>query len=72
MKAEFRPDELVWSYWDLTGFGLNISPGSDISRLDNCDFEIDEGKLRPDFTGGYILEGRFKVGIQGGIKNEFV
>jgi hypothetical protein len=70
MKAEFRPDELVWSYWDLTGFGLNVSPGSDICRLDNCDFEINEGKLRPDFTGGYILEGRLEVGVQeqGGIR----
>ena len=64
MKAEFRPDEIVNSYWDLTGFGLNVSPGSDICRLNNCEFEIDEGILRPDFTGGYILEGRFKVVVQ--------
>lgn len=64
MKAEFRPDELIRSYWDLTGFGLNVSPGSEICRQNNCEFEIDEGKLRPDFMGGYILEGRLKVGVQ--------
>jgi hypothetical protein len=52
MKAEFKPDERVWSYWDLTGFGLNLSPGSDTCRLNNCEFEIDEDRLRPDFTGG--------------------
>ena len=52
MKAQFKHGERVWSYWDLTGFGLNVSPSSDICRLNNCEFEIDEGRLRPDFTGG--------------------
>jgi hypothetical protein len=52
MKAEFKPGEGVWSYRDLTGFGLNVSPSSDICRPNNYEFEIDEGRLRPDFTGG--------------------
>jgi hypothetical protein len=71
MKAEFRPDELIWSYWDLTGFGLNVSPGSEICRGDNCEFEIEDGQLRPDFAGGYVFEGRLKVGVEeeGGVRS---
>jgi hypothetical protein len=64
MNVEFAPDKNFDSYWNLTGFGLNVSPGSDICPEDNCEFEIEGGQLRPDLIGGYFFEGRLKVIVE--------
>jgi hypothetical protein len=61
MRTEFEPSATFDSHWDPTGYGFDVSIGSEICPQDNCVFLIEDGKLRPDFTGGLLFEGTLKV-----------
>ncbi|ALI37219.1 hypothetical protein NMY3_03032 [Candidatus Nitrosocosmicus oleophilus] len=68
LQATLEPHENKFlaedGYYQTDGFGLNLSPNSDLCPANNCEFEIEDGQLRSDLSGGYVFDGRLKIGIE--------
>ncbi len=50
--------------YDVEGFGLNLSPNSTLCPTNNCEFELDDGKLTSIQAGQYSLGGVLKIGVE--------
>lgn len=61
-----KQDSLVDNFimYEVEGFGLNVSPNSKICPTNNCEFELEDGKLSSVFAGQYLFNGVLKVGVE--------
>jgi hypothetical protein len=51
-------------YYEVDGFGLNLSPNSTLCPTNNCEFELEDGQLAPFLSGSYSFTGLLKIGIE--------
>ena len=61
-----KQDSLIDNFimYDVEGFGLNLSPNSTLCPTNNCEFELEDGKLNSVLAGQYLFNGVLKVGIE--------
>lgn len=61
-----KQDSLIDNFimYEVEGFGLNLSPNSTLCPTNNCEFELDDGKLSSVLAGQYLFNGVLKVGIE--------
>lgn len=51
-------------YYEVDGFGLNLSPNSTLCPTNNCEFDLEDGQLAPFLSGSYLFTGLLKIGVE--------
>lgn len=61
-----KQDSLIDNFimYDVEGFGLNVSPNSTLCPTNNCEFELEDGKLSSILAGQYLFNGVLKIGVE--------
>jgi hypothetical protein len=65
-RAELQPHENGFlaedGWYRINSFQFIANDSEEFCPSNNCEYEIEEGEVRPDsFTGGYVFDGNLKV-----------